>query len=427
MAAWLLLWGAALPAPGLAKAADAPGPGGSLEWRGWQGLHFEARAGGGVEEAEAAPSPALYFDRLAVRGKLGARVDLDAAAYAGADGMGRIDNGVQLRRWRLHASGDAVAALPFSYTFSVVAVANNRFVLDDSFLEFKRIPWLGTLKVGAFIPRMGLEPATGSRDSTFMEWSGAVEALGPRISLGGQLGRPVFDKRATWSLGLFTQSLGADVGDATRDFMRAIGRATWLAVDGGADAEPRSRRLLHLGLNANFLRSGSATIRYQTRPESRMAPFLADTGEIPAQDMGSYGLEAAWVDGPWSLQGEYLSNHVSGPARLDFYGFYAYASYFLTGESRRYDAAAGQFARLKPLAALGGGGLGAWEAALRLSYVDLSDGAVQGGMLRSLTAGLNWYLHAHSKVRFNYVFASANDGPRDGHLNVFETRFEFDF
>jgi phosphate-selective porin len=48
-------------------------------------------------------------------------------------------------------------------------------------------------------------------------------------------------------------------------------------------------------------------------------------------------------------------------------------------------------------------------------------------MLRSVTAGVNWYLHANSKVRLNYVFASASGGPVVGDLNVFETRFEFDF
>jgi phosphate-selective porin OprO/OprP len=160
-----------------------------------------------------------------------------------------------------------------------------------------------------------------------------------------------------------------------------------------------------------------------------MAPLLANTGDIPAKDMGSYGLEVAWLDGPWSFQGEYLSNYVTGATGQNFYGFYAYGSYFFTGESRHYDTTTGFFARLKPRQdfSFSGSGLGAVEAALRFSYVDLSDGPVKGGILRSLTAGLNWYLHANSKLRFNYVFASASGGPVVGDLNVFETRFEFDF
>ena len=187
--------------------------------------------------------------------------------------------------------------------------------------------------------------------------------------------------------------------------------------------------MLHVGLNANFLRSGDATIRYQTRPESRMAPIFANTGDIPATDMACYGLEVAWVDGPWSLQGEYLNNYVGDAVRQNFYGFYAYGSYFFTGESRHYDTTTGFFTRLKPKQDLSfsSGGFGAVEAALRFSYVDLSAGPFKGGVLRSVTAGLNWYLHANCKVRLNYVFASATDGPTVGDLNVFETRFEFDF
>jgi phosphate-selective porin OprO/OprP len=156
---------------------------------------------------------------------------------------------------------------------------------------------------------------------------------------------------------------------------------------------------------------------------------LADTGDIAAEDMKSFGIEAAGVQGAWSFQGEYLHNFVSGSFENNFYGLYAYASYFLTGESRPYDTRKGVFGRVKPKRnfSFGGEGYGALETALRFSYLDLDDGPVKGGILRSLTAGLNWYLHDHSKIRLNYVYAHAGGGPRDGDLHVFQTRFEFDF
>jgi hypothetical protein len=84
------------------------------------------------------------------------------------------------------------------------------------------------------------------------------------------------------------------------------------------------------------------------RPESRLAPFLADTGYIAAEDMKSFGIEAAWVNGPWSFQGEYLNNFVSGDQTNSVGGFYVYSSYFLTGESRQHDRRKGIFGRLKP-------------------------------------------------------------------------------
>jgi len=72
-----------------------------------------------------------------------------------------------------------------------------------------------------------------------------------------------------------------------------------------------------------------------------------------------YGLEAALVMGPFSLQGEYIRVDVDTSTGTDpaFSGYYAYASWFLTGESRPY--AEGKFNRVKAD--------GAWELAVRFS------------------------------------------------------------
>jgi len=436
---------AALPAAGQEPSANEPAakpaasPGArrvewDFAWRGWDGLHYSLHTyhprGFNLTDDEQAPAfPSLFTDRMAWSGKIGGRVDLDAAFFVSSGGSEPVPNQVELRRWRFFASGDAIVLVPFSYSVNVMAVDNYHFVLDDVWLEFRRIPYLGTLRVGAFIPAMSLEASGSSRDATFMEWGTPVNALAPRISSGWQLRRPFLDDRATWSLGQFAQSLGTDVGDATSDFIRLIGRLTWLPLyETPADA-PDSKRLLHLGLDLNYLRSGNAQIRYRSRPEGNAAPFLADTGNVNAQDMKSIGLEAAWVDGPWSVQGEFLGNFVSGDSGEFFYGLYGYGSYFWTGESREYDTSRGVFGRLRPRRNLSfcGEGWGALETGFRLSYLDLESGPVNGGKLLTLTAGLNWYLHSHSKLRFNYVYAHANGGPQPGDLNIFETRFEFDF
>ena len=48
------------------------------------------------------------------------------------------------------------------------------------------------------------------------------------------------------------------------------------------------------------------------------------------------------------------------------------------------------------------GGLGAWEAALRYSTLDLTDGPIDGGQLDIYTLGLNWWLTSYSLLSLDY-------------------------
>ena len=95
--------------------------------------------------------------------------------------------------------------------------------------------------------------------------------------------------------------------------------------------------------------------------------------------------------------------------------FYVLTSYILTGEHRSYNVANTAFGRLRPARTILDGGLGAWEVAARVSYVDLHDafglGSIStstgrqtgGGKELNLTLGVNWYPHTHLRVTLNYV------------------------
>ena len=197
---------------------------------------------------------------------------------------------------------------------------------------------------------MSLDMVTSSRDITFMEVAAPLEALAPGVNAGIQIGQPVLDQRATWKLGLFTDGVGRDVGEASKDYGRAITRLTALPLYHADPDRPDSTQLLHLGLSANVLYSASSTVRYQSRPESHLASYVVDTGDMVADGALVVGAEAAWVNGPFSLQGEYLHSwvHEDNSQTPNFDGLYASASWFLTGESRPYDPATGSFNRLIP-------------------------------------------------------------------------------
>jgi phosphate-selective porin OprO/OprP len=187
-----------------------------------------------------------------------------------------------------------------------------------------------------------------------------LEALAPGVNAGIEVGRPVFHQRTTWKAGLFTDGVGQDFGDATKDYGRAIVRFTGLPLYRPNPERPDSTRLLHLGLSANVLFSASSSVRYQSRPESHLAPYVIDTGDIAADGALVVGAEAAWVNGPFSVQGEYLhsSVHENNGQVPGFNGFYASASWFLTGESRPYDRSEGSRAFPGMLISVGEAGAG---------------------------------------------------------------------
>ena len=194
---------------------------------------------------------------------------------------------------------------------------------------------------------------------------------------------------------------------------------------------PESQRLLHLGLSGSAVYAGNSSVRYRSRPESHLAPYVVDTGEIAADGAVTFGAEAAWVRGPLCVQGELLHSWVQDNAgqNVNFGGFYTSASWFLTGESRPYDRTQGTFGRVIPKRNFnfGHGDWGAWEMAGRFSFVNLNSGDIHGGRLGMIMAGVNWYLHSHVKWRFDYGRGRVSERTPQGNLNIFQTRVEVDF
>jgi len=196
--------------------------------------------------------------------------------------------------------------------------------------------------------------------------------------------------------------------------------------------EEGGRRVLHLGA-AVSLRDPDDTVRYNPRPEAHLSTVrFVDTLPFSVTETRIYDGEIAVVYGPFSAQGEYarVEADLRAGGSETFSGYYAMASYFLTGEHRPYSRSTGAFGRIRPNRNFGFGeskGPGAWELALRISKIDLNDSTIRGGEEDNLTLGLNWYLNPNMRLMFNYTHADVDHDSYEGDVNVLQSRLQVDF
>jgi phosphate-selective porin OprO/OprP len=252
-----------------------------------------------------------------------------------------------------------------------------------------------------------------------------VQAFVPATSAGLFARRTFKDDRISAGLGWYSVGQHRDVGDQSRAVARVVGRVTGLARAVEAAPDGRYPELVHLGLAGSYTFAGGGSVRYQSRPESFLAPVAVDTGAVDANQAFVLGFEAAGRRGPLSFQGEFL-HAFANRAAARFPGMYLSAAYLLTGEVRPYDreqAIFGQVIPLRPLS-LRARTFGAAECAARWSWVDLESGAVHGGRMHELSAGFNWYWNAWVRWQAGYQLAFIDGGPLDGRLHVLQARFQ---
>lgn len=362
--------------------------------------------------------------------------------------VGEIPDGAFFRRARLGVFGELYKTVEYRLEFDFAGDARPRFL--DNWIALTNIPIVKNLIVGHYFEPFSLERYSPNRFVTFTERS-LADTFVPARNMGMMVYGNAFDGRMAFAAGGFRS--GSDhYGDDVSFNSGYAGtvHATYLPwfEEFGQD----NLRLLHLGGSASYRSTGDDPVNYSTRPSVRMrqqgvagVPVFVSTGDLEdASHVSLLGLEAAWVNGPFSVQSEAIMSQVNRRQNDDprFFGGYVYGSWFLTGESRSYSPTSilgrfreGIFQRTVPRsnvfdASSGSGwsGYGAIELAVRWAFIDLNDAGVNGGHLEDMTYGVNWYLNPFTKVMFNYVRPKLND-PTNGISNadMYALRFQFEF
>lgn len=272
---------------------------------------------------------------------------------------------------------------------------------------------VGDFRLGQFKTPVGFEEgAIGSGSTTFLERALPVQAVNQGRRIGVDW---TYENLPGWLLNAAWFSGGDLNGD--NDGTTWAARAVYNPVKNDST-------VVHLGAAASVEERDDEIARIRARPEANLTAIrLIDTGNLAgAERIRRIGLEGAWAQGPFSLQGEYLTIAAARRTARDFSGDGAYlsGSWVLTGESRPYKS--GGFGNVKPRH-----DYGAVEVALRYSTLDLNDGLVAGGRQHDWTLGANWYLGQHIKLQANYIRAFSDKGALALDPKITEVRAQIHF
>ncbi|MBS0287649.1 MAG: hypothetical protein JSR17_10155 [Proteobacteria bacterium] len=256
----------------------------------------------------------------------------------------------------------------------------------------------------------GLENWQSSNDNTFMEVSMPTSAFAPDKGIG--LYAEWHGEMVTLAAAVYHPQIAGDLqtGDVISSpvltnqtspvppapvLQPVAGTGPFSSVPGSDDAGISARltfspvhddyTVYHAGVAARYesLHENANDFNYIAGMEARARQTPRFFTNIPPNSVDSHnvwGFELAGRWGPLLVQGEYMLANVEreevypqfdlrNPAGdLDYYGYYAQVSYVLTGETREYDFDSGTFGAVHPVSKKG-----AWEIALRHSFVDLID------------------------------------------------------
>lgn len=339
------------------------------------------------------------------------QTDMD---WYGEDGQNLSSDGTdsdaQLRRAELFLNGKGPGM--WNWVLGYDAYANNFL---DAYVSYRNDHSLFML--GQYKQPNSLEELSSTKNNDFMSKAMTTNlfAMSRRVGIGYGYTAQNWGAAASYFGNELTPnqspSLGTGYGWGTRVYYAPINE------DG---------HFLHFGFSYVDLEarnsSDQAQARLRTRPDADLSSTrLIDTGDFSADRLKVFGIESAYVQGPFKIQAELMDNTVTRPSPYSDFNsdsYYVYGIWNLTGETWSYRNGL----VVTPLP--NEKNLGMWQVGVRydnanlndgfVTYVDPSDPTVPevigilGGKEENWTVGLNWYWRSNFKVALNYVMVKSS-------------------
>jgi len=345
---------------------------------------------------------------------LGGRIQLDAGSVH-EDNVDH-DSGTEIRRARLFAKGDLHEDWGYKLQYDFTSTGDNVDGIQDAYLDYKPLK----IRIGHAKEPFSLQNMTSSKYTTFME-RGLPHVFAEGRNIGIQTSR----NGDNWMVagGIFGDGRDGEEDGEMNEGWGVAARATVAPIH--SDEET-----LHLGASFSYRNvGGDHELRFRQRPEAHITDTrIVDTTTFDANDVTRAVLEAAYITGPFHVQGEYYRTEVerqlSGNDDLSFSGYYVEAGLFLTDDSVNYKASKGSYSKVTPT-----GDNGAWQIAARFSNLDLSDQDIDGGEAETATLGLNWFATPNVRFSANYInVLDVDGGPTTGdEPEIFQLRTQVEF
>lgn len=345
----------------------------------------------------------------------GGRLQVDYGFFSEENGVDVEQDGTEMRRARFAVAGVIGGNVEFKTQYDF---AGGDADFKDAYIGLKDAGFLGKLRVGQQYEPMGLETLTSSKYITFAERS-FTSALAPGRNTGILSSHSLADDLGTFSFGYFRDVNG--YGNGQEDDQGSLtARVTYLPIyeDGG-------NQLLHLGASISSRDTSGGVVEYHSDSLSHLGADIVDTGDIASDGVDLFGAELAYVQGPMSVQAEFVSSTLDDDSEVT--AWYLQGSYFVTGESRAYKKSAASFSRVKPTSNYGDDGNGAIELAIRMQEIEL-DEMTAGENAEALSMGINWHLNPNARVMFNIINASPDEASAYGNdVTSYVMRFAVNF
>ncbi len=388
------------------------------------------------EKNDFLETPSLDSSRV-----VNGRIHIDQWGFPDdSPGVNQIESGdpqrgpldrLMYRRLRIGVGGK-VPPGNMSYRLEIEYSGEDGSQFRDAWIGWDDLVFLRTLRFGNQKRPYGLDHLNSSNFNLFMERPFIVEALNEDNRRFGIATYGVSDNLAfNWRAGIFDTTLIQDLGSTLNDKypLELAGR---LANTFWYDDVSGGRGYGHFALAGSWAfpaadspESGAADgrPRFRSRPEGRSTQRWLDTGRIDgAESYQILGIESVINVGRFQVGGEFMNMWMQRSpqygADVYMHGGYVYASCFLTGEHIPWNRALGILGRVQPFEDFfhlrdcrqyRWSGSGAWEVATRLSYGDLTNQDVFGGVGQSASFALNWYWNAHARLQWNYIFGRIDD------------------